>query len=202
MQGRIQPKGFASGDPEVLQLKAEKASIFTFSPTFRSDLQALKNPLHYIITCKAKKRSGIEIRSVPKSMGGNKTSPVLTPHCAQDSTKGTAPFFANVLSNAPGKEAQIKCPAGLPLAMLALPKAPSPGRGSLRQAVTLGWHRECVHQLTWPEQHLNPQQWLRKGLRNATPFTPREGEVLLHPALKDSLQRTSRFTEHSPVSVL
>lgn len=97
MQGGIQLKGFAS---PVLELKAEKASIFTFLPTFCSDLQALENPLHYIITCKGKQRSGTDTRSVPKSMGGKETSPVLTPHCALDPTQGTAPFPTDGFSNA------------------------------------------------------------------------------------------------------
>lgn len=99
------------------------------------------------------------------------------------------------------KEAQVKCTAGLPLAMLALPRASRPGRGSLRQAVTLGWHRDSLHQLTWPEQHPNTHQGLRKGLRvQQLSHQGRGGSA--PPCLERFTERSSRFTKHSPVSVL
>lgn len=84
---------------------------------------------------KQRKRQVLEIRSVPKSMVENETSPVLTPHCALDPTKCTDPFLQTCFHTHHTREAEIKCTAGLSPVTLSLRLSPD-------QAGISPWQRE------------------------------------------------------------
>lgn len=72
---------------------------------------------------------------VPISTGKNKTSPLLTPHCALDPTKFTDPFLQKCFQMHHAREAEIKCTASLSLAMLSFRLSPD-------QAGISPWERE------------------------------------------------------------
>lgn len=188
--------------------KLKKPQFLHFYPPSSVICKRWRIHCNISLPVKQRKCQVLEIGSVPKSMGQNETSPVLTPHCALDPTECTDPFLQTGFQMHHTREAAIKCIAGLSLAMLSFrlpPDQRGPVRGSLRQAVTSGWYSMSVQKHTWPEQDLNPHHWLRKDLSNATASTPSKGEVplVLHClVLKDSLQSISRFTKHGPVSVL